>query len=134
MHGWHHGPGHSQHIHRDHIYGGLGLLAGTVLLYQASQPRTLYYNALPQTTTVVTSQAGYPVVPPYVSAPVLISPQQAQVGLPTRLMDNAPAGSNAVAGPGNSALQWRYVCRHPAGSYPQVQECLSGWEKQPLVD
>ena len=135
LHGWHYDSGrwqHGQRMHRNHLYGGLGLLAGTALIYQASQPRTVYYNALPQTTTLVTSQIDYPVTPSYVSTPVLISPQQAQIGLPTHVMDIAPAGSNAVAGPGDSGLQWRYVCRHPAGAYPQVQECPSGWEKQPL--
>lgn len=125
-HGLQPAPSHGRHFSNLHLQGGLWMLAGTALLYNASQPRTVYYNVLPQTTTFITSQAEYPAPVSQANASLRVDAS----GIPVRVADDAPAGTNVVAGPGNLSSGWLYVCRNPVGVHPELQECPSGWEKR----
>ncbi|MCX7171356.1 MAG: hypothetical protein NTY41_14020 [Proteobacteria bacterium] len=106
----------------DHFWGPFGFLLGTAILYSAvQQPRTVYYAPPP----VVYAPPVYaPVaVQPYYVEPTYVSPPM--VALPPPAPPYA-AQSQPTETPGG---QWWYLCKKPAGYYPYVRECPSGWEK-----
>lgn len=116
----HHDRGHftNRHFagdhreHRDHGDGrwmlGLGLLAGTAMLLAASEPRTVTYSA---------PVAVYTPPPP-------VSPPRVVVYRPEPVVYAPPAPGYAAP-----AEQWWYYCRQPAGYFPYVQQCQSGWTR-----
>lgn len=121
--------------HGGHFWGPLGFVLGTAILYSALEPRTVYYEPqvvytppvyyYPPTTYVQPYlMPGDPVISPvYIVPPSINPPPSPSVSL----------GQNIRSGPGVSGEQWWYVCRKPAGYYPNVRECSSGWEKVPPV-
>ncbi len=118
------------------FWGPLGVIVGATLLYSALQPRTVYYEPqvvyappVPPVPVYYVPQA--PVVQSYalpsvqqIEAPVYVMPQTTLPPPPL-----AVSGSNVQYGPGASGAQWWYVCRKPAGYYPYIKECPSGWDK-----
>ena len=118
-----------------HFWGPFGFLLGTAILYSALQPRTVYYEPqvvysppvyyVPSTTYV----QSYVLPGDQVVGPTYVVPQSA--GEPPPPM--APMTSNAQPGPGASGAHWWYICRNPAGYYPYIKECPTGWEKVPPV-
>lgn len=130
---------HSHHHHSHgsssrHFWGTVGVLAGVSALYVAMQPRTTYHES----RIVYTPQVYYAAPPPVVTqtytsyaAPVgpdVSSVNTVQVALPPPPPAANPV-SNVQEGPGSSGAQWWYACKRPAGYYPYVRECPSGWEK-----
>jgi len=104
----------------DHFWGPFGFLLGTAILYSAvQQPRTVYYAPpvvyAPPVYAPVTVQPYY-VEPTYVNPPVVAPPPA-----PPYAAQSLP--SETLGG------QWWYLCKKPAGYYPYVRECPSGWEK-----
>lgn len=91
-------------------WGPAGFLLGSVLLYEAFQPRVYYAPQI-----VYAPPAYAPVAQPYYvqgyASPEAVSPSLAQ-------------GPSVDAGAG-----WWYFCRNPSGYYPYVKQCNSGWEK-----
>jgi hypothetical protein len=111
-----HGHGH------DHFWGPFGFLLGSAILYSAvQQPRTVYYSP-----PVVYAPPVYApvVVQPYYVEQTYVSPPP--VALPPPV-PTPYAGQNPSYDPPGG--QWWYSCKKPAGYYPYVRECPSGWEK-----
>lgn len=114
-----------------HFWGPFGFLVGATLLFSALQPRTVYYEPQVVYTPPVYYVPQPPIVQSYVlpadqaPASVYVVPPQSSP-LPPPSAENY---SNAVPGPGASGAQWWYMCKKPAGYYPYVKECPSGWEK-----
>jgi hypothetical protein len=116
----HHDRGHfanrhvevSRHEHHDRGDGrwivGLGLLAGTAMLLAATEPRPAVYA---------------PPVAVY-SPPVYSPPPRVVVYRPEPPVYAPPAPAYAVP-----ADRWWYYCRQPAGYFPYVQQCSSGWTR-----
>lgn len=150
--GWHpaHRPGppsvhvspqiHSHHQHHythsgsssRHFWGTVGVLAGVSALYVAMQPRTTYYES----RTVYTPSVYY-TPPPQVVTQTYAVPVEQVAGSVTLAQGtplpppppSAQALPTVQEGPGSSGAQWWYACKRPAGYYPYVRECPSGWEK-----
>lgn len=109
-----HGPygGHGGSHGHAQVWGPLGFLLGTAVLYSALQPRTVYYEPV------------Y-VPPPYIP-PTTIYLEQAP--LPPNVSAPPPL---AASGPVQEIRtgQWWYFCKKPADYYPYIRECPTGWEK-----
>lgn len=101
------------HGHRDHGDGGwivgLGLLAGAVFLMAASESRP---------------EVNPPSVPVYMPPPAYSSPPGE--GYSTGYPPPAPPAPVYVTPSTNS---WWYYCNQPAGYYPYVKQCPSGWAR-----
>lgn len=129
------GYGHGSGYGGDHFWAPFGFLLGTAIIYSALQPRTVYYEPqvvytppvyyYPQTTYVQSYlQPGDQVVgPTYIAPPPSSPPPPSSISM----------GQNVQSGPGPSGEQWWYACRKPAGYYPYVKDCPSGWQKVPPV-
>jgi len=102
-----------------HYWGPFGFLLGTAILYSAIQPRTIYTT--PQVIYAPPVYAPVPVQPYYVEQ-TYISPPVTALPLPPPTMGQYQP--QEIAGG-----QWWYFCRKPAGYYPFIRECPSGWEK-----
>ena len=103
------GNGHYGHGYEGHGHGywgwGLGLLAGTALFLAATEPRPVYYPP-----------------PAYVAPPVYYPPRAVVV-------PSAPVVVAPPAQPVYVEQAWWYYCTRPAGYYPYVQTCPSGWTR-----
>lgn len=123
------------HIHGGHhFWGPFGFILGATLLYSALQPRTVYYEPKVVYAPPVYYVPSAPVVQGYVvpgdqpAGSTYATPQTS--GLPPP-PPQAALSVNAQPGPGASGAYWWYACKNPAGYYPYVRECPSGWEKIP---
>lgn len=111
--------GHGGHGY-DHSWGPFGFLLGTAILYSALQPRTVYYE--PQ--VVYTPPPYAPAttfVQPYYAEQSYVSPPVVSTPPPPRIAQSTPLETAGVA--------WWYFCKKPAGYYPYIRECPSGWER-----
>ena len=128
--GYRHGYGYGSHF-----WGPLGFLMGTAIIYSALQPRPVYYEPQVVYTPPVYYYPSTTYVQPYLQpgdqlvGPTYIAPSPAY----PPPQSSVSMGQNVQIGPGASGEQWWYVCRKPAGYYPNVRECPSGWEKVPPV-
>lgn len=133
--GGHPPPVHGYGGHGGHFWGPLGVVLGAAVLYSALEPRPVYYEP-----RVIYSPPVYYYPPTTYVQPYLV-PGDTIIS-PTYLVPEPSSpppqpsislGQNIQSGPGASGQQWWYVCRKPAGYYPNVRECPSGWEKVPPV-
>ena len=100
--GYGHGHGHAHYRHGGNHYWGLGLgLLAGTAIILSAQPRPVYY-------------------PPYVYAPPPV------VVVPGPPVMAAPPPQTV---PSDAA--WWYFCSNPAGYYPYVVACPSGWTRVP---
>lgn len=98
--------GHGAHIKGNSGWGwGLGLLLGTAILLDATQPRPAYYPA--QT---------------YVAPPVAIQPPVVMAAPAT--YSALPPQQSTIAEP-----SWWYYCNSSASYYPYVRNCPEGWTR-----
>lgn len=104
------GPGHGHYSHRHDGHGywgwGLGLLAGTAIVLAATEPRPVYYSS-----------------PTYYAAPEVIYTQ------PPVVVHSAPPVVLPPAPSAYAEQAWWYYCNQPAGYYPYVKACPSGWTR-----
>mgnify|MGYP003450337641 FL=1 len=127
--------GHGGYGYGGHFWGPLGFLMGTAIIYSALQPRAVYYEPQVVYTPPVYYYPSTTYVQPYLQpgdqlvGPTYIAPSPAY----PPPQSSVSMGQNVQIGPGASGEQWWYVCRKPAGYYPNVRECPSGWEKVPPV-
>ena len=127
--------GHGGYGYGGHFWGPLGFLMGTAIIYSALQPRPVYYEPQVVYTPPVYYYPSTTYVQPYLQpgdqlvGPTYIAPSPAY----PPPQSSVSMGQNVQIGPGASGEQWWYVCRKPAGYYPNVRECPSGWEKVPPV-
>lgn len=111
--GFRHGGGH-YHGGGGYWAAPLAFVLGTAVLASALQPQYV----TPVYASPVVMPPAYPatVVQPVVySETVYAAPAMA-----------APPGPGPVSAAGTA---WWYACRNPAGYYPYVKTCPTGWER-----
>ena len=120
-----------------HYWAPLGVALGAAVLYSALQPRAVYYQPRVVYAPPVYYSSSTTYVAPY---PIAGDPVVVQTYVAPQVATSAPVSpavlqgvQNAQPGPGASGEQWWYVCKNPAGYYPNVTECPSGCSKLPLT-
>ena len=115
-----------------HFWGPFGFLVGSAIIFSALQPRTVYYEPRVVYAPPVYYYPSTTYVQPYPVAGDQVVVQNYEIPA-VASMPPPPAFSSGVQnvqpGPGTSGEQWWYACKKPAGYYPYVKECPSGWEK-----
>jgi hypothetical protein len=104
----HGGYGHhgSYGGHVDSGWGwGLGLLLGTAIFLEATQPRPVYYSA-----------PAYAAPPVYVQQPIVMATPVTYAPTPARQ-------------PAIAEQSWWYFCSSSASYYPYVRNCPEGWTR-----
>ena len=94
------------------VLGGLALAAGAVMASQAAQARVF---------------VGVGVGPFFYPGPFYYGPPV--VYAPPPVVTYAPPAVSYIAPPAQSY----YYCDNPAGYYPSVQSCASGWRQVPAA-